>query len=95
MDDGAEGTQIMAATFGRAQSRWLTEKYTVRQEFVEDLVERFGAKPDLDAFATAEDRRFPRWWGSGSSEATDAFSKPWGGGLLLWMNPPTVGWGTS
>ena len=74
--------------FGRASSRWVSESYYVREDQVRNIISYFGVKPDIDAFATPENKRFPRWWGPGSKEGTDAFRKRWHGKLLLWLNPP-------
>ena len=73
--------------FGRAQSRWISENYHVNNERVEQILTILGVRPEIDGFAKSDNNRFPRWWGPGSTEATDAFSQDWGKSLL-WLNPP-------
>jgi hypothetical protein len=43
--------------------------------------------PSVDAFANAENYRFPRWWGEGG-EHPDAFEMNWRSEDLIWCNPP-------
>jgi hypothetical protein len=73
--------------FGRSPNRLINESYSVKDEFVSDIVARFVVTPERDAFATEGNRRFPKWWGPGSPDGRDAFDQSWGG-PLLWMNPP-------
>ena len=64
--------------FGRAQSKWLSENYQVETPVVADIISRLGVSPEVDCFATKENKRFDRWWGEGSPEAQDAFTQHWG-----------------
>ena len=43
-----------------------------------------GEQPEVDAFAPPHNKRFEDFW----CEENDDFTKNWGGGKLLWMNPP-------
>ena len=81
-------SNVTRCTFGRAQSRWIAEDYNVLDSRVHEIISIFGVVPSIDVFANASNQRFPRWWGPGSGEAEDAFTRDWGGEPLLWMNPP-------
>ena len=49
------------------------------------VVQRFGGNvPTVDAFASRQNQRFPRFWDS----KQNAFSKDWSLEDLLWINPP-------
>ena len=87
MESAESGRTSAATRFGRAQSRWVREDYYVVAHQVEDIVARLGRRPEVDVFATAENARFPRFWGPGSTEASDAFTQHWGKDFL-WLNPP-------
>ena len=64
---------------------WVSHDYAVKKDLVKTIVEHFGGEePSLDAFASKENRRFPRYW----DVDTNAFSKDWSQEGLLWMNPP-------
>ena len=89
--EGGGREEAFCRSFGRSPSRWIAETYNVRDEFVRDIVHRFAMRPGVDAFANEKNFRLPRWWGPGSSEAQDAFSRNWGR-ELLWMNPPYSMW---
>jgi hypothetical protein len=65
----------------------VSENYHVKEDKMTEILSHFGVQPQLDAFATEKNKRFPQWWGSGSPDGTDAFEKDWHG-KLLWMNPP-------
>ena len=73
-------------TFGRAQSRWVSENYFVRTPYVSDILSRFRVLPEIDTFASKYDSRLPTWWGPGSPFEEDAFAQGWNG-PLLWANP--------
>ena len=65
--------------------KWRTRDYAVRQEVVEEIIKKFGCEvPVLDAFATPENRRFPKFW----DLKKDAFSQNWNEAGFLWVNPP-------
>ena len=38
-------------SFGRAQSRWCSEEYNVRDEYVLDIVNELCLLPEIDAFS--------------------------------------------
>ena len=44
-------------------------------------------EPTVDGFSQKETARLERWWGPGSSEAEDAFSRSWSN-EVVWANPP-------
>ena len=62
------------------------EDYALTHALVQEVltVLAHGEQPARDCFASARNARFAAYWDKGD----DAFSKPWGGGELLWMNPP-------
>lgn len=65
--------------------RWITTDYAVCSDVVRRIVKELdGGEPTIDAFATKENKRFPRCW----TEEEDAFKQNWGKEELLWMNPP-------
>ena len=66
------------------------ERYMLRPHLFHEVVSRLTAPlfPTLEAFADSELHLLPRWWGPGSLECEDAFSQDWGGGPLIWANPP-------
>ena len=66
---------------------WISEEYAVLPELVEDILEQFKVRPEVDAFACNGNQQFARWWGPGSLEHEDAFTCDWGK-ELLWANPP-------
>jgi hypothetical protein len=66
----------------------VSESYAVRECIVEDIIQRLGCgQPVLDAFASSQNHRFPRWWGEGG-EKPDALAESWSDVGLLWCNPP-------
>jgi len=74
-------------SFGHDRTRWLASDYHVRGQVVRQITSHFGVQPTRDAFANAQNRRFPLWWGPGSPDGEDAFSQDWSG-RVLWFNPP-------
>ena len=64
------------------------EEYTVRGPFFEEIVQRLGARPQRDCFATEANKRCERWY----SQGDNALSKVWGEDEVLWMNPPWSLW---
>ena len=66
---------------------WKREDYAVRAVFVQEIVQRLRANPQVDAFADGFNKRFDRHWGKQSSEAQDAYTQNWGC-EELWLNPP-------
>ena len=67
--------------------KWKTEKYAVQQPFVREILEKLQIRPTVDAFSSANSKRFERWWGPGSADGTDAFAQDWSR-EVLWLNPP-------
>ena len=54
-----------------------------------EILQKLGVEPpSVDAFADYELHLCSRWWGPGSTESEDAFSRDWGKESLLWINPP-------
>ena len=52
---------------------------------MKDIVETFGLNvPSVDAFASKENRRSPKFWDT----KVEAFKQDWGKEPLLWINPP-------
>lgn len=76
-----------ACSFGREPARWWTREYSVRAMVVQEILSRFGVRPNRDGFANSKNKRFRKWWGPGSSCGEDAFEHHWGS-EVLWMNPP-------
>ena len=58
--------------------------YAVNQEMVNDIINHFQCRPTVDAFATSQNRRFPRYW----SRQDSAWEKDWSKEPLIWCNPP-------
>ena len=64
---------------------WHTNDYAVRDDLVKLIIHELGGgMPQVDAFASTSNARFPLFW----DVTTDAFSKDWGSHGLLWINPP-------
>ena len=64
---------------------WKTNDYAVKKELVKKIITEFGIEePEVDAFATMENRRFPRYW----DRRKDAFAQNWSKPRCLWINPP-------
>ena len=68
-------------------ARWRSSQYAVQPSRVEEITTALEVVPTVDAFSEGGTARFPRWWGPGSPETTDAFSRPWTS-EVLWVNPP-------
>ena len=65
--------------------QWTTSAYPVVDSVRDGIIASLGAgTPTVDAFASAVNARFPRFW----TRQDDAFSKDWGTEELLWINPP-------
>ena len=65
--------------------RWVSHDYAVREDLVQTIVDAFGGNvPSVDAFASKENRRFPKFWDT----KKNAFKQDWGKERLLWINPP-------
>ena len=62
------------------------EDYALTHALVQEVLTflAHGEQPARDCFASVQNSRFAAYWDRGD----DAFSKPWGGGELLRMNPP-------
>ena len=60
------------------------EAYAVVEPLKRDIIEWAGQTPEVDVFAQKENAQFPEYW----TPQDDAFSKDWGDGRFLWMNPP-------
>ena len=73
--------------FGHEPGRWVACEYAVRKEEKEKILQYFGVTPQIDAFASAENALFERWWGPGSTLGENAFLQDWSKELLL-LNPP-------
>ena len=80
------GTTTLAPWRSRPRrSAWFTCDYAVRSDLVDLVVQRFGGNvPTVDAFASRQNKRFPKFW----DIKKDAFSKDWSTEDLLWINPP-------
>ena len=64
---------------------WKTHDYAVKEGIVRQIIKEFGIEdPDVDAFATIENRRFPRYW----DRQMDAFAQDWSRPRCLWINLP-------
>ena len=64
---------------------WISHDYAVKEDFVQKIVQHFGGNvPSVDAFASKDNCRFPKFWDA----QVDAFKKDWGKERLLWINPP-------
>ena len=68
---------------------WITERYQVRPEMVQHILEELGETPTLDLFADSQTHVFPRWFGEGG-ELPDAFGTSWCAQEVgtTWANPP-------
>ena len=68
---------------------WETERYQVRSEVVQEILQALEVVPTVDAFADSETHIFPRWWGEGG-ECLDAFQTSWCPEVVgcIWANPP-------
>ena len=64
-------------------SKWLSEAYAVKGEFVTVITKFFGVQPDCDAFSSSTNKRFSTCW----TLSEDAFQQSWAG-RALWINPP-------
>lgn len=67
---------------------YISESYAVKEKYVHRIKTLWGIEPEVDGFATADNRRFSEWWGHGSPYGEDAFGQHWGSERLLWLNPP-------
>jgi hypothetical protein len=68
-------------------TNWATEDYAVTPSLVEEILRQFDVgRPQVDCFATEQNKRFPQFWSTTDSQWTT----PWGMSHhgLLWMNPP-------
>ena len=65
-----------------------TEEYTVRWQFVQEILSRFRVEPPRDGFADEDNKRFPKCY----TKEDNALSKDWGEDEVLWMNPPWSIW---
>ena len=75
---------ITRPTSPRGRS-WRSFDYALKRQWVDYVVDASGGEqPEVDAFASPHNKIFEDFW----CEENDAFSKNWGGGKLLWMNPP-------
>lgn len=64
------------------------KEYTVRRKIVFEILNELKTPlPQIDAFATTENARFPRHWGPGG-EAADAMMQDWSAAGVLWVHPP-------
>ena len=82
---GGEATDDQKVTLASVERKWKTQDYAVRDSLVNDILKRFNVEPVVDAFATAENKRFPEHW----DETQDAFKQHWGQPQgVLWMSPP-------
>ena len=73
----------------RSPEEWKTEEYRLRDWCYNKLISMYG-KPQVEAFASTEQRRLREWWGPGSPYHEDAFSVNWAFSRrgLIYMNPP-------
>lgn len=72
----------------RGSDKWRSERYSVRQDKVTEILQRLQVPtPQIDCFADEDNHQFNRWFGNGG-EVRDAFRATWTGRGLLWMNPP-------
>ena len=83
------GTKVRVITVGKKRrvhrfySQQISDEYTVTQKWVETVLQTLRCPtPSVDAFANAQNHRFPRWWGEGG-ESPDAFAKNWGEESLI------------
>jgi hypothetical protein len=78
---------VMKSERRKQAKRWKNEIYAVQAPIVTHITQTLSVQSTFDAFSQADTARFPRWWGPGSSEAEDAFSRPWAE-KILWLKPP-------
>ena len=73
---------------GRSDS-WITERYTVRSEVVEEILQGLAAEPTVDVLADEGAHVLPKWLCRGG-ESLDAGKELWDFSKqgVLWMNPP-------
>jgi hypothetical protein len=74
--------RMVAAARG-CLGRYRTEEYAVQKRHMEHILKEFGVMTTVDAFASRDNARFPRFW----TEEEDAIKQPWSG-EVLWCNPP-------
>ena len=80
-DPSCSGVEVQGV---RGKS-WVSVDYAVRDDLVKEVVAALGGGvPTVDAFASASNKRFDRFW----SEADNAFDKDWGADGLLWDISP-------
>ena len=73
----------------RRSHYWITQRYAVKPEKVDEILKIFQVEPTVDTFADEGHHVLPRWWGS-NGEKADAWNETWNFSVqgYLWMNPP-------
>ena len=73
----------------RRSDYWITQRYAVKPEKVDEILKIFQVEPMVDTFADEGHHVLPRWWGS-NGEKADAWNETWNFSVqgYLWMNPP-------
>jgi len=86
---GGKGGKRRAGSGKKRSDYWVTQRYTVRPEIVEEILGKLEVEPKVDVFADEGAHVLPRWWGRGG-ERKDAWKESWDFSMQghLWMNPP-------
>ena len=63
--------------------KWIAQGYQILQTWFERIKEWSHLDLTIDAFASRQSYKLPRWW----DRTQDALSQPWGD-EVLWINPP-------
>ena len=66
-----------------ADKAWVTETFTVTDEWVEKLIQFSDLSPTVDAFASPGNNRLPKFWTKKENGFDQDSSKE-----FLWINPP-------
>ena len=76
-------------TKSKACRKSRTERYAVIVAMKANMIAQLGVEqPKVEAFADADLHTCKSWWGPGSTDCMDAFSRNWAAEGLIWCNPP-------
>ena len=78
----ADGSELKTKPKGCHGDRWITERYRVKPDMKDRILQTFGLAPELDVFADPETKLFSKWWGPGG-KVEGAFTQPWGPEKIL------------
>ena len=74
---------ILADVLPDRPSRCITSSYTIKSEYFRTMLQHFCCPtPTVDAFASASNHRFPRYWTEMDSSSLSSWSKD-----FIWANP--------